>query len=331
MIIRLLSLLCCLGLGLTQPAFAACSGNDLRQTLGPEEQSRLDTEIRDTPFAKGNHWKATRGAATLHLIGTMHLADPRLDAPLGRLKDTIESADLLLLEMTSEDELALQDRLMTDPSLLLMQDTTLPELLDEADWDQMSEALNARGLPPFMAARFQPWYVSVLLAIPPCASATDLSEGGMDARIEEIAIAADIPRAALEDVETIFAAFADQPRAMQIDMMLSALVDPAISEDLFATLLASYFDEAAAEGWAMSTILAERYSPIAAEAAANIFDTMEQELLIDRNRAWIPVLLEATQAHDTVIAAFGAAHLPGQDGVLALLEAEGFALERLPF
>ncbi len=113
--------------------------------------------------------------------------------------------------------------------------------------------------------------------------------------------------------------------------MLSSLVDPAISEDLFATLLASYFDEAHAEGWAVSAMLAERYSPIEASAAADIFATMEQELLIDRNRAWIPVLTKAVQDNDLVVAAFGAAHLPGKHGVLALLEAEGFTLERLPF
>lgn len=329
MIARLLSVLCCLVLAL--PAFAACSGNDLRATLDQGERDRLDAIVADDPFAQGNHWKATRGGATLHLIGTMHLSDPRLDAPLKRLRNTVESADLLLLEMTNEDELALQQRLSTDPSLLLMPDATLPDLLSEAQWAQMSEALNARGVPPFMAARFQPWYVSILLAIPPCASETDLSDGGLDARIEEIATSVGIPSAALEDVETIFAAFADQPRDVQIDMMLSALVDPAISEDLFATMLASYFDEAPAEGWAMSTILAERYSPIPSDAAAEIFATMEQELLIDRNRAWIPVLIEATEKNETVIAAFGAAHLPGRDGVLALLEAEGFSLERLPF
>lgn len=329
MIARLLSVLCCVFF--VQPVLAACAGNDLRPTLGPDERTQLEAMLAESPYANGNHWKATRGDATLHLIGTMHLSDPRLDAPLERLRSTIERADLLLLEMTSEDELALQQSLSTDPSILLMPDATLPDLLDAAQWEQMSNALNARGLPPFMAARFQPWYVSILLAIPPCASATDLAGGGMDARIEEIAASAGIPRAALEDVNTIFDAFADQPRDVQIDMMLSSLVDPAINEDLFATMLASYFDEAPAEGWAMSTILAARYSPIDGKAAADIFATMEQELLIDRNRAWIPVLLDATQAHDTVIAAFGAAHLPGRDGVLALLEAEGFALERLPF
>ena len=329
MFLRLMSFAFCLMA--VHPAFAACSGNDLRTTLAAEEKERLAGVLAEAPFAEGNHWKATRDGAALHLVGTVHLNDPRLDAPTRRLRPLIEGADLLLLEMTEEDEAALQQKLASDPAMLLMQDTTLPELLGEEEWSRMSEALKARGMPPFMAARFQPWYVSVLLAIPPCASFPDLTQGGMDARIESIAKEANVPRAALEDVETIFSAFADQPREVQIDMMLSALVDPAISEDLFATLLASYFDEAPAEGWAVSAILAERYSPIDASIAADIFATIERKLLAERNKAWVPVLLEATRDNDLVVAAFGAAHLPGENGVLALLQAEGFDLERLPF
>lgn len=329
MVLRLLAVLSVLVL--SQPALAECAGTDLRATLSPAERAQIEADLAATPYAQGNHWRATRGDRVIHLIGTMHLADPRLEAPLSRLRDVVLGADLLLLEMTAEDEAALQTRLSTDPDLLLLADTSLPELLSEDEWARMSDALAARGMPPFMAARFQPWYVSMLLAVPPCAMTPELTADGMDGQIEAMAQEAGIPRAALEDVETVFDAFADQPRDMQVNMMLSGLVDPQISEDLFATLLASYFDEAPAESWLMSALLAERYTPIAAEAAAEIFDTMETQLLVDRNRAWIPVLLDASASHDTVVAAFGAAHLPGADGVLALLAKEGFTLERLAF
>ncbi|SHH98114.1 TraB/GumN family protein [Marivita hallyeonensis] len=329
--IRLLALLCLLCFA--QPALAECDGTDLRTTLTDEERAQLAAELDGVPFPAGNHWRATRDGRDIHLIGTMHLSDPRLDAPVERLRGVVERADLLLLEMTQEDEEALQTRLASDPSflMLMLMDTTLPELLAEEQWQQMSEALSARGIPPFVASRFQPWYVSMLLAIPPCVDLETMSGSGMDARLQAIARAAGIPRAALEDAATIFAAFTEQPQEMQIDMMLSALVEPGVSEDLFETLLASYFDEAPAEGWAVSTILAERYSPIDPDEAAAIFGVMEEQLLVDRNRAWIPVLVDASQTHETVVAAFGAAHLPGADGVLALLEAEGFTLERLPF
>ena len=58
------------------------------------------------------------------------------------------------------------------------------------------------------------------------------------------------------------------------------------------------------------------------------FARMEASLMTERNRAWIPVI-EAAAANGPVLAAFGALHLSGEDGVLALLEREGFTLERL--
>ena len=51
--------------------------------------------------------------------------------------------------------------------------------------------------------------------------------------------------------------------------------------------------------------------------------------MTERNRAWIPVL-EETARKGTVFAAFGALHLSGETGVLALLQANGWTIERLP-
>ena len=50
--------------------------------------------------------------------------------------------------------------------------------------------------------------------------------------------------------------------------------------------------------------------------------------MTERNRAWIPVI-EAAAPKGPVVAAFGALHLSGTDGVLALARARGFTLERL--
>jgi len=40
-------------------------------------------------------------------------------------------------------------------------------------------------------------------------------------------------------------------------------------------------------------------------------------------------VIEAALADGPVVAAFGALHLSGEDGVLALLQGAGFSLERL--
>ena len=64
-----------------------------------------------------------------------------------------------------------------------------------------------------------------------------------------------------------------------------------------------------------------------AQAARDIA-LMESALITDRNRAWIPVILAAAEK-GPVVAAFGALHLAGDQGVLNLLAQEGFTLDRL--
>ena len=61
---------------------------------------------------------------------------------------------------------------------------------------------------------------------------------------------------------------------------------------------------------------------------------LAQERLMDRrNRAWIAPLTQAAEAAapkgTEVVAAFGALHLPGEEGVLRLLERDGWTVRRV--
>ena len=319
-------------LALSLPALATCGGEDLRPTMTPAERTALETALAARPFSEGNHWRATRGDAVVHLIGTMHLADPRFDGVVDRLTPLIEGADTLLLEMTALEKAEMQRSIVTDPDVMLMPDTTLPELLGDADWDRLSDSLRARGMPPFMAAKFQPWYVSTLLAMPACLNIADMAEAGLDMRLEKIADSAGVSKTALEGADTALRAFGSVPRDIQVSMIRAALSAPEVNADLFTTLIDAYFEEAHAQSWLVAQVLAPRLAPVAADAAEEANAALESVLLDDRNRAWIPVIVATAEAADgPVVAAFGAGHLSGEAGVLALLQAEGFTLERLPF
>ncbi|MBS0124739.1 TraB/GumN family protein [Thetidibacter halocola] len=318
-------------LGLTLPALAACSGQDLRATLNADERRMLTTMVEGRPFPAGNHWRATRDGSVLHLVGTMHLDDPRFDAIMDRIDPLIDEADAVLLEVTDREEAQLQASLATRPELLVLTESSLPDLMGD-DWDALAEAMRARGLPPVMAAKMRPWYVAMLLSMPTCIDLASAKDGGLDSRIEARAGAAEVPTRALEPFDTAFNAFAETPIETQVSMLRAALIPEGAADDLFATLLASYFDEAHAESWAVTEVLAPRFGILDDAENRAIFAAMDDALLAGRNRAWIPVILDTLdQADGPVVAAFGAAHLSGPDGVLALLEAEGFTLERLAF
>ena len=56
---------------------------------------------------------------------------------------------------------------------------------------------------------------------------------------------------------------------------------------------------------------------------------MYDMLFFDRNRAWIPQLVKFSKAPQDTFVAFGAGHLFGSEGVLSLLEAQGYVLKRV--
>lgn len=329
------ALLTSLALLAAQPALAACRGDDLRETLTSDERAWLEAELAGMPHAEGNHWRATRGGTAVHLVGTMHLDDPRHAAVMDRLGPLVDNAVALLVEMTPAEQRRLQRAMADDPGLLtLTEGPTLIDRLPEDDWRMLAEAAEARGIPPFMAAKFRPWYLSMMLSVPPCAMEGMRGQNnGLDSRLIARAEAANVPLRSLEDYETVFRIFDDEPMEEQLAMMQAGLLPVGVTEDNFATLLDAYFEEKVGETWLMGRIVAERHSGLDPEEIDDVFADMRIKLLDRRNRAWMPVILDAAESaqEDPVVVAVGGAHLIGDAGLPALLEDEGFTLERQPF
>ncbi|MCE2748202.1 MAG: TraB/GumN family protein [Rhodobacter sp.] len=325
-----IALACLVAVLVAAPASAACRGRNLINTLAAETQAGLRAAADAAPFARGNLWRATRGDQVLHLIGTFHLDDPRHDALMARLAPLIDGASTVLVEAGPEEEAALQAALAADPSLVFLTDgPTLPETLAPATWDRLKDALRARSIPPFLGAKMRPAYLSMLLSLPPCAltSATE-PQNGLDRRIIARTRAQDIPLRALEPFSVVFDIFSDMTLADQVALLDLSLALEVQSEDVFATLTDSYFAEDSRMIWEFSRWQALTLPGLDAVQVADDFALMEDRMMTARNRAWITVI-EAALADGPALAAFGALHLSGEDGVLALLERVGFRVERL--
>lgn len=317
---------------LSHPGFADCVGDNLIETLGPDDRAALDAALAVQPYAEGNLWRATRGEEVVHIVGTYHLSDPRHDATLARIRPLIEGAATVLVEAGPQEEAALKRAMAQDPSLMFI--TEGPSLLEQLpgdEWDRLATAMKARGVPPFMAAKFQPWYISVMLGVPPCAVDQMAKPHGLDRLVMEAAEARAIPVRALEPFDTIFKLFAQIPREDQLALIRATLgfEEQAAPEDTARTLTDLYFAEDSRRMWEYLRLATHRLPGYTPEQADAEFARMEDVLMIQRNRSWIPVIEVALQ-DGPVFAAFGALHLSGEFGVLNLLEEAGFTLERLP-
>ena len=311
-------------------AQANCGGTNLLAAMAPDDLAALRAAVDAQPHAKGNFWRATRGASTIYLAGTYHLDDPRHDATAEKLAPLIDTAAVVLVEAGPAEQRKLQAADAQDPALMFLTDgPTLPEMLGEADWQALSAAMRARDIPAFLAAKMQPWLVAALLSIPPCArNYLQHKPEGLDTRVIDLARASGVPVRALEPFDAVFTIFDAMGLERQLDIIRTTVAMDGNAEDQSATMADLYFDQDARAIWELGKLMSYALPDHYRSAVDAEFAAMEEVLIHRRNRAWIPVMLGALD-QGPVFAAFGALHLSGKDGVLALLEREGFTLERL--
>jgi uncharacterized protein len=317
-------------LALALPAAARCIGTDLIAALAPQDRAALEQAADAAPFARGNIFRASKDGQVIHLVGTYHLSDPRHETLAARVEPLLDSAAMLLVEAGPDEEARLKQAVQLRPEVMFITDgPSLPEQLPEADWQSVAAEMQARGIPPLVAARFRPWYLAMMLGIPPCAmDAVRAGEKGLDHRLVAAAQARGLPVQALEPWDTLFSLFTDLSAQDELDMIRAALLMADRPEDMTVTLANAYFAGQSRLLWEFTLSRSLALPGFETEDVQHQFALLEDVLMTRRNRAWIPVLTAAA-ARGPVVAAFGALHLPGADGIPALLAAEGWQVDRL--
>lgn len=316
---------------LATPALSACVGTDVRESFTAAERAQLAEALDATPYAEGNHWIARRGTEVVHFVGTLHLDDPRLDGVMTRLAPVLDGAGQVLMEMTPDEQAQLKSAIAKDTGLILIEDgPTLIEQMGD-DWAMIAEAAQARGIPPFMAAKMEPWYLAVMLSLPACAREKMIGGAhGLDARIMKHAEENALKMTALEPYDTLFRLFTSVSMEEQIEMLRAGVPPEAEAANALVTMLDLYFAEESGAIWPINVIHMQGVLDQSPEETAADVESLREVVLAGRNAAWLPHILEAAGAKPVVVAV-GAGHLSGSDGLLKMMEDKGFALERAPF
>lgn len=310
--------------------WAACTGTDLRTTLPADDLARLQARAAAAPFAEGNHWIARRGARTVHVIGTLHINDPRMDRITSALAPVVRQADLLLMEASPADKAAFENELGRTPSLMLITEgPTLIDRLPQEEWESLSAKARAHGVAPWMAAKMRPWFLALSMAVPPCVLRQPEFKNGLDLRLAAAAEEAGVPIRSLEDPMSVIRMLDGDPLEEQVRQLRAFTALLGGGQDNFFTTAEAYFDQQVLHALYLSEQEFLESGALTQEEREAMWTDAMQELLDQRNQAWIPVI-EAAEDGVIVVAA-GALHLPGENGVLNLLQQQGYTLERAPF
>lgn len=319
------------------PAAGQCVGQNLIEALPEAERAEIARRSAAVPNNRGLYWRATKGDARIDMIGTFHFDDPGHDSIIRTLSPVIADAGALMVELGPEEEAEMKARMAADPALIVSADgPTLPERLEQEDWQALSAALADRGIPAVMASRLRPWYAATILGLAPCMMqqmADPDAARGLDWQLIEVAEREDVPVRALEPWDTVLTIFADLTPQEEIDLIRYSLPAAAHADDYAVTMADAYFAEDVWSIWEFGRLDAYRSSGLTRDEVDALTAEAQAVLMDRRNRNWIAPLSDAARdaaaRGKPVFAAFGALHLPGENGILRLLERDGWTVERL--
>lgn len=327
------------------PGFAAapggaqtCAGTDLFRTMPPERLALIEAAVAAVPNHRGILWRASKGRQHITLVGTYHFGDPRHQIMLDRLELDLAEAAALFVEAGPREEARLTRALTENPELMVdPTGPTLPERLGKGEWAALSQAMADRGTPAVVTSKLRPWYVAMLLGVSPCMmrgmAEAGGDSGGLDHLLVARAEALDLPVRALEPWDTVFTLFDGMSPQQELDMIRASLPAARYADDYAVTLTDAYFAGDVWKIWEFGRFDAYANSGLDRATIDEQMHLAQSQLMDRRNRAWIAPLTEAAAeaagVGKGIVAGFGALHLPGEQGVLRLLEREGWRIERL--
>jgi uncharacterized protein YbaP (TraB family) len=317
-------------LGATSVGAAACRGEDLfplLQARAPETFSAIETTGRAFPFAQGKLFRLTKGpGAPSYIFGTLHLSDVRATDFSSRVRDALASAEVVALEAIEDGprlrESMAKDRGELRAALLAPDDRRANRLLDAKDFAALEALLERRGLRKSVARQYKATALALLLDLPSCAIRTDRSRPYADELIGIIAREKKIRVEGLETLAEQLTILDGLPREAERDLLVATLRQQVHAEDVVETTIARY--EAGDIGELLAWTRADE--PFPETGTARTPPAFLDRLITERNLRMRDRALPYLEKGGAFVAV-GALHLPGEDGLLRLLEKEGYAIE----
>jgi len=267
-------------------------------------------------FTKGLLWRVSGAAAVpSYVFGTIHIADPRvLDLPDPVTRALARSRRYYMESFQGEREaLRFFEAGQFDDG------RRLEPLIGAERYARVAAMLRERRVPDEVIARLKPWAVLANLTVTP----EDYEKVTLDQKLVELARGRKLRVLGLEGIEEQISVFDRIPLDTQVGLLrhaiehrdeLAAMIEPTIQawmkRDLAGIHRAGYR-------------AAERYPEVAEHYRILHRSVVENRSVVMAHRLLMPL------REGGAFIAVGANHLYGGEGMLALIEKQGYRVERV--
>lgn len=307
---------------------ATCDGVSLVNQLArtnPQKLAEARAKASGTRNGSGLLWKVEKeGLAPSYLFGTMHVTDPRVTRLPQAAQAAFDAASTVVIETIEIlDPAKAQAAMLAKPELTMFTDgTTLTSLLSDDEIELIDKELSSRGIPLAAISRMKPWMIAGLVALPACEMARKNSGAEiLDIKIARTAGEEGKQLLGLESIGEQMAAMADLPMEFHIRGLVETIKLADLMPDIMATMTSLYLQGEIAQ--IMPVILAA--GPQDLEEDTSGYAAFEERIVHMRNHVMAERATPILDAGGAFIAV-GAMHLPGEEGVVALLQNAGYTV-----
>ena len=262
-------------------------------------------------------WVASSGVSKIYLGGTVHLLRPE-DYPLPEEYEQayIDSQRLFFeTDVSSMNDMAVQASMLQQ--LTYSDSRSLKTVLNEEAYESLANHLATVGMPIMMMEKFKPGLVVSTLQLLEFQK-LGFTPQGVDVYFNNRAIGDAKAVGELESVQAQINYIANMGEGNESDFILLSLSDLEEISSSMDDLITAW-----REG--DNQALAELFVDDMRSESQDLYNS----LLLERNQNWLPIIERMFHEDGNEFVLVGAAHLVGEDGLLSLLEARGYQVEKL--
>jgi uncharacterized protein len=278
--------------------------------------------VRQVEVADPALWVVSDEDSTVYLFGTVHILRPELDWMTPQVEAAFASADTLYMEadVFSAEAQATMQAMIPQVGLLPQGESLTSKMSDEAlaDLDVIAGRLGApsetirAGIDPL-----KPWLAGLQLAVAQMQAAGYDPNSGVDKHLAERATEAGKSFGYFETAEEQIGFLSGLPMETQLADLEIGLEQAVENPDQLSDLVSA---------WAQGDM--GRLDALLNTEMRQTSPELYERIIVQRNRNWVPLVEEIVAGEGVAFVAVGSGHMPGENGLIALLRDAGHDVTR---
>jgi uncharacterized protein len=266
------------------------------------------SSLEELQHSQGLLWTITKeDKETSYLFGTIHVSDKEITTLPDIVYKALHDTDQFVMEAIPDSE----QMMLFSRTMFFSDGQLLSKFVDDSIYDKTKEILSSYQLGSAAVSVMKPWAAFLVMNYPP-----DQGEP-LDMVLLSLARQNGADVAGLESLKEQVEIFSQLNMEEQVKLLTDTVCHYDIVREDFSIMKSLYLKRDLAGLYNY----AQRYS-ISNEP---VYNRLMKKLILDRNHI-MAERMQAVLEKGNAFIAIGAMHLAGKDGVLALLEKQGYSV-----